>query len=178
MDDIVKRAMAKWPNVPDCFGWLGLDRRGQWFLRDESAQAKGPFPLSKGDALLHAGLIEFIGRNYARHESGAWCFQNGPQRVFVELECTPFVWRLQKHAQSNWSVHSHTGTQAQVRHVFLDEKGLLYLDTHLGFGLVHSLDMWTAGELIDEGLWEPTPVLSEELPKRFAFIQSPIRMGQ
>lgn len=28
MDDIVKQAMVKWPNVPDCYGWLGLDARG------------------------------------------------------------------------------------------------------------------------------------------------------
>ena len=41
MDDIVKQAMAKWPNVPDCFGWLGLDNRGQWCLRDDAAQAAG-----------------------------------------------------------------------------------------------------------------------------------------
>ena len=27
MDDIVRQAMAKWPNVPDCFGWLALDAR-------------------------------------------------------------------------------------------------------------------------------------------------------
>ena len=25
MDEIVKQAMAKWPNVPHCYGWLGLD---------------------------------------------------------------------------------------------------------------------------------------------------------
>ncbi|MFZ9138137.1 MAG: DUF2946 family protein, partial [Hylemonella sp.] len=24
MDDIVRQAMAKWPNVPACYGWLGL----------------------------------------------------------------------------------------------------------------------------------------------------------
>ena len=30
MDDIVKQAMAKWPNVPHCYGWLGLDARGNW----------------------------------------------------------------------------------------------------------------------------------------------------
>jgi hypothetical protein len=30
MDDIVKQAMAKWPNVPACHGWLGLDARGHW----------------------------------------------------------------------------------------------------------------------------------------------------
>ena len=23
MDDIVKKAMAKWPDVPHCYGWLG-----------------------------------------------------------------------------------------------------------------------------------------------------------
>ncbi|MCD6666313.1 MAG: DUF2946 family protein, partial [Hydrogenophaga sp.] len=28
MDEIVKAAMAKWPQVPACYGWLGLDARG------------------------------------------------------------------------------------------------------------------------------------------------------
>ena len=27
MDDIVKQAMAKWPNVPHCYGWLALAAR-------------------------------------------------------------------------------------------------------------------------------------------------------
>jgi Protein of unknown function (DUF2946) len=48
MDDIVKAAMAKWPNVPDCYGWLGLDARGNWYMRDDRVQAAGPFPRSKG----------------------------------------------------------------------------------------------------------------------------------
>ena len=43
MDDLVRQAMVKWPNVPDCFGWLGLDSRGQWYMRDDRAQALGPF---------------------------------------------------------------------------------------------------------------------------------------
>jgi len=30
MDEIVKAAIAKWPNVPHCYGWLALDARGQW----------------------------------------------------------------------------------------------------------------------------------------------------
>ena len=25
MDDIVRAAMAKWPSVPDCWGWLALE---------------------------------------------------------------------------------------------------------------------------------------------------------
>jgi hypothetical protein len=40
---IVKAALAKWPNVPDCYGWLGLDARGNWYMRDEQAQVAGPF---------------------------------------------------------------------------------------------------------------------------------------
>ena len=43
MDDIVKQALAKWPNVPDCYGWLGLDARGLWYMRDDRAQAAGAF---------------------------------------------------------------------------------------------------------------------------------------
>src|SRR5690606_28056379 len=60
MDDIVKQAMARWPNVPDCFGWLGLDARGQWFLRDEATQARGAFPQSKGSLVEHEKLLAFI----------------------------------------------------------------------------------------------------------------------
>ncbi len=26
MDAIVEQAMRKWPNVPHCYGWLGLDQ--------------------------------------------------------------------------------------------------------------------------------------------------------
>lgn len=43
MDEIVKAAMAKWPEVPACYGWLGLDARGQWHLRDDAVQRAGPF---------------------------------------------------------------------------------------------------------------------------------------
>ena len=38
MDEQVLRSLIKWPNVPDCFGWLALDRRGQWRMVDEFAQ--------------------------------------------------------------------------------------------------------------------------------------------
>ena len=47
MDDIVAAALVKWPNVPHCHGWLALDARGDWYLRDERTQAAGPFPMSK-----------------------------------------------------------------------------------------------------------------------------------
>ena len=89
MDDIVKQAMAKWPNVPHCYGWLALDARGAWRMRDDAAQRAG----SPGDKLTNAALVGFIARNYAADERGCWYFQNGPQRVYVNLETTPFVAR-------------------------------------------------------------------------------------
>ena len=91
MDDIVKQALAKWPNVPDCYGWLGLDARGHWYLRDDAVQAAGAFPHSKGTLLQHDKLLAFIARNYEHDDQGQWFFQNGPQRVYVELEATPWV---------------------------------------------------------------------------------------
>ena len=127
MDDIVKQALAKWPNVPHCYGWLGLDARGNWYLRDDGVQALGPFaggtPQSKGSMLKHEKLIDFIQRNYETEASGQWFFQNGPQRVYVELEATPFVWRV----ADNFSVTAHTGQTARVQRCVVDEGGHVYL---------------------------------------------------
>ncbi|MCM0044236.1 MAG: DUF2946 family protein [Burkholderiaceae bacterium] len=89
MDEIVRQAMTKWPNVPHCYGWLALDARGAFRMRDEAAQAAG----AAGDVIRHPALLSFIYRNYLRDERSAWYFQNGPQRVYVELEATPFVAR-------------------------------------------------------------------------------------
>jgi len=89
MDDIVKQAMAKWPNVPHCYGWLALDARGNWRMRDEAAQRAG----APGDKLSNPALVGFINRNYGHDDKGRWYFQNGPQRVYVNLEATPYIAR-------------------------------------------------------------------------------------
>lgn len=172
MDEIVKAALAKWPNVPHCHGWLGLDARGQWYMRDDRTQAAGPFPRSKGSLLQHDKLIAFIHRNYLADEHGQWFFQNGPQRVYVELECTPYVWRL----QPDGVVLAHTGDAARVRSSFVDEAGRLYLDADLGFGLVHSADMLDAAARVEAGEWVPEAVKAQELPSRHGYVQSPATM--
>lgn len=180
MDDIVKAALAKWPDVPHCHGWLGLDARGDWYMRDDRCQRAGPFAAAPGDAraaakgsrLLHDKLIAFIGRNYLPDEQGQWFFQNGPQRVYVELEATPWVWRL----QPDGSVQSHTGTPAgAVTRALTDEGGRLYLETGLGIGLVHSADMALAADRVESGEWLPEVVRFDELPARWAFVRSPQR---
>lgn len=170
MDDIVKAAMAKWPHVPHCHGWLGLDARGQWYMRDDRVQGAGPFPLAKGSLLRHDKLIEFIHRNYAADAQGQWYFQNGPQRVYVELESAPWIWRLQPDGR----VLSHTGRlAAAVQDTLLDEAGRLYLHTDLGLGLVHSADMALAADRVEAGCWMPQDARFEDLPSRFGFVLSP-----
>lgn len=179
MDDIVKAALAKWPNVPDCYGWLGLDARGNWYMRDDRAQAAGEFCVpsedparqmaSKGSLLKHDKLIDFIQRNYESDQQGQWYFQNGPQRVYVELEVAPFVWRLAE----DFSVTAHTGAPARPQRCMVDEVGRVYLETELGFGLVHTQDMGLAAEAIEQGLWVPQDALARDMPARHGYVRSP-----
>lgn len=173
MDDIVRQAMRKWPNVPHAYGWLGLDARGNWYLRDEQAQAAGGFgsgvPGAKGELVRLDKLVDFIHRNYERDASGGWYFQNGPQRVFVELEAAPWIWRL----ASDGGVTAHDGRTVQVRDVFLDERGRVFLRTDLGFGLVHTQDMVWAAEAVEAGRWTPVPVRFADLPRSEGYVLSP-----
>ena len=173
MDDIVKQAMAKWPTVPDCYGWLGLDARGNWYMRDDRAQACGGFASgrvgAKGSLLQHAKLIDFIGRNYAATAEGCWYFQNGPQRVFVELEATPWIWRI----SPDGSIRSHSGHAAHCEAAYVDEAGYAYLKTDLGFGLVHTQDVALAAQSIEAGTWVLQQCQRADLPQRFHYVTHP-----
>lgn len=175
MDEIVKAALRKWPTVPACRGWLALDARGEWYMRDERIQAAGPFPQVKGSRITHDKLREFIHRNYEADEHGQWYFQNGPQRVYVELEAAPWVWRVRSRGPGRPpEVTSHTGRPVQaVRSCLVDEAGRLYLVTEHGLGLVHSQDMHDAAQSIEEGAWTAQAVRSGDLPARHGYVLSP-----
>lgn len=173
MDDLVRQALVKWPDVPACYGWLGLDARGNWYLRDDQAQALGGFNAGvlgcKGSMLTHRKLIEFIGRNYGPDPKGQWFFQNGPQRVYVELAVTPLVWRL----QPDGSVADHREQPASVLGTWLDDKGCLYLQCDTGFGLLHSQDMVHAADRVEAGVWQPQAVVHRQLADAFGYVISP-----
>lgn len=178
MDDIVRQAMAKWPNVPDCYDWLGLDTRGNWYMRDDRTQALGPFaggpPAAKGSLLLHDKLIAFINRNYLAADSGQWFFQNGPQRVYVELAATPWIWRI----QADHTLQTHTGQPTVCTACLTDEEGWLYLETPLGFGLVHTQDVALAAEAVEAGQWSVQTVQRGDLPARYGYTVSPAAISQ
>jgi hypothetical protein len=172
MDEIVEAALKKWPNVPHCHGWLALDVRGDWYMRDERIQAAGPFPRVKGSRIQHDKLRGFIHRNYAADERGCWFFQNGPQRVYVQLEAAPWVWRL---GAADGSIVSHTGRAAQFESAWLDEHGRLFLATDIGLGIVHTLDMETAADAVERGAWPVTELRFDALPHRFGYRLDPAR---
>jgi hypothetical protein len=114
--------------VPSVYGWLALDRRGNWAI--------------KGERIVNPAITDFIGRNYARDERGRWYFQNGPQKVLVKLAYTPFVFRTQREAAGMLSLIAHTGSPVDdLREAFLDEAGTLLLDSGSGVGLVHDQDL-------------------------------------
>ena len=193
MDDIVKKAMAKWPNVPHCYGWLGLDARGNWRMRDERAQHLG----LAGDKVIQEALLGFINRNYAADERGCWYFQNGPQRVFLNLEATPFIARTDPQHE----LVLHTGEPvAQIERAFMTETGEVIIDAG---GKIAQIDDRDVGQVLalmdidgtpasDEALmgWlesgsgamrlryqdqrvEVKPMLREEVASAFGFVRLP-----
>ena len=153
MDAIVARAMAKWPNVPVVYGWLALDRRGQWSIRSGSPQGSVGSPEgSAGSAngadsgaprfapVTNRKFIEFISRNYAHDETGRWYFQNGPQRVYVTLAYTPLVYRIV--GAHPLALETHTGAACtSLQAVWMDEAGNLLLVTEHGPGLLADRDL-------------------------------------
>lgn len=107
MDDIVAQAMARWPDVPSVYGWLRLDRRGRWLV--------------KGEPISHRPTVDFIGRNYHCDAQGRHYFQNGPQRVFVDIDHFPHVLWLDGSTGRSAAFVTHVGTPpARPRRAWVD----------------------------------------------------------
>lgn len=202
MDEQVLRSLIKWPNVPHCFGWLALDRRGQWRMRDEFAQANQ----LAGSAIQHTALNEFISRNYAYDSLGRYFFQNGPQRVFITLDATPFIARIIP-TESGPQLLTQCSTGIKPHSALSDEKGNIYitgmiaqsLSDHidstvftktesLSVALLHDHDLGLFSEqsTVQEdacsfrGSWQWNgkdlpiePIHSIELSERFHFVKTP-----
>ncbi|TKC89748.1 DUF2946 family protein [Trinickia terrae] len=188
MDEIVKQALAKWPNVPHCTGWLLLDRRGDWRMRDEAAQAAG----ASGTPIHHAALIGFICRNYECDERGQWFFQNGPQRVYVELAYTPWIVRLARDEAGGGALTltDQNGGAFEPAMAFVDDEGgILFADASEPVRVAalhdHDLDLFAdVSTLADDGLgglfhWRADidlplqAVRRAEVAARFGFVASP-----
>ncbi|SAK71435.1 DUF2946 family protein [Caballeronia ptereochthonis] len=185
MDEIVKQALAKWPNVPHCTGWLLLDRRGQWRMRDDAAQAAGEL----GTPIRHEALLGFINRNYESDADGQWFFQNGPQRVYVELAYTPWIVRL--HAVDGaLRLTDQAGAAFEPAHVWIDDEGgILFSDDASPARVAalhdHDLELFANHASLDDagksgvfhwraGVDLPVSMIARaEVANRFGFVSSP-----
>lgn len=126
MDDAVRAALQRWPQVPAVSGWLSLTARGEWRLHPAGDARPG----RRGESITNPQLLAFIGRNYLGADDGRWFFQNGPQRVYVTLDLAPRIVRL---GDDGRSLVDHT--QQAVTAVsgwWLDPAGTLYLQTPAG----------------------------------------------
>jgi Protein of unknown function (DUF2946) len=150
MDEIVVRSLAKWPNVPAVYGWLGLDRRGNWRI--------------KGERIANSALRDFIARNYASDDRGCWFFQNGPQRVYVTLAYTPFVMHYEGER-----LFDHCGRPAAALETWLDDEGSVLIHAAQGIGLLDDRDL---GRYVDSGGRLPR-IHRAEVPGRFGFVAEP-----
>ena len=161
MDEQVLNAMARWPNVPDVFGWLRLDRRGGWFLIDRGRPGFDEARDGLGSSITSPPILDFIHRNYAHDDQGRWYWQNGPQRAYVDVDAAPLVLRVFGEGESVRFV-AHTGQPVgQIRSGWVGPRGEILLQTDLGPSVVHDLDL---GALqLDE---EPGGRFRLELPDR------------
>jgi len=157
IDDQVLRAMQRWPNVPAVFGWLRLDRRGRWMLVDRGRPDFEEARDGAGSEITSPPILDFIGRNYLADDQGRWHWQNGPQRVFVDLELAPLVLRVMGEA-SRQSLVTHTGYPVTPGdEAWMDPQGNLFLRTSLGPGVIHDLDLaalaFDDGETLPRAVW-------------------------
>jgi len=150
MDEIVARALAKWPDVPDVYGWLSLDRRGNFLIRNER--------------IGNRALREFISRNYQPDARGCWYFQNGPQRVFVQLAYAPLVVHLEGSA-----LVDHCGRPFLPEQAFLDDEGSVLMQGNAGFALLDDRDL---AAYADRAAGLPL-VARTEAAQRFGFVLIP-----
>jgi hypothetical protein len=150
MDAVVAQAMAKWPNVPAVYGWLSLDRRGNWLI--------------KGERIANRALREFISRNYASDSAGRWYFQNGPQRVYVTLAYTPLVVHYEAEA-----LLDHCGRPFARGAEYLDDEGSVLVAGEATIALLDDRDLaryaeaGTSLQRINEA----------EIQARFGFVKEP-----
>jgi len=151
MDDIVLRSMAKWPDVPDVYGWLSLDRRGNWLIKNEK--------------IGNRALREFISRNYQADARGCWYFQNGPQRVFVSLAYTPLVIRF-----DGAMLVDHCGRPFLSEQAYVDEEGSVLMPGKPAIGLLDDRDL--AG-FADRAQGLPS-IARASVPGRYGFILHPL----
>ncbi len=200
MDQATIQALQKWPQVPNCFGWLHFDRRGEWRIQNDYAQ-QHHLP---GEKVTHPGFKNYIESHLAVDDKGNHFFQNGPQRVYISFAICPWVVRFYPLAEGKWELKTTFGQAIQPTGCFLDEQDQISFEAEFetftqeengqftptkikSIGLLHDhdLDIFSAFAKIfqnscgslGEFLWQEKmsiePIYSEDLPQLYQFTKTP-----
>ena len=200
MDLVTIQALQKWPQVPNCYGWLYFDRRGEWRIQNEYAQ-QHQLP---GEKITHSGFKQYIESHLARDHLGNHFFQNGPQRVYISYAYCPWVIRFYPLSEGHWELKTTFGEAIQPTGCFLDELDQISFEAEFEVlklnkdgqfinekikcvGLLHDHDLGifsafakifqnSCGSL-GEFLWKQKmpiePINSKDLPRVFQFTKNP-----
>jgi hypothetical protein len=150
-----------------------LNRRGQWLLPE--------------GLITNLRLIEYIGDRY-HYDPGTKCMvvENGPQKIFVTLEYTPWIYRITPGRKGERIFTTHTGKAVlDLKEAFVDEAGNLLLLSEWGIGVFADTDLallipWLSEK--EESFLLSLPsgkeltlrqIHSQELPWRFHYQPSP-----
>lgn len=129
--------------VPEVYGYLSLDERGQWLIRGE--------PISR------TSLVEHLQRHYQCDDGGRWFVKNGWQQAFVTLAYLPWVLRVTGAGEL---INHCQRPVASIKGAAIDEYGALALLTDAGPGLVDSRDLEWALARLSAG---DSPVADDDL---------------
>jgi len=89
--------------------------------------------------------------------------------VYVELELTP--WILKFDHENN--LMTHTQLYIKWKNMYTDEVGRVYVDTDLGIGLIHTMEMSTFADQLLKEKWTLNEVKIQDLESTFGFVKSP-----
>jgi hypothetical protein len=154
-------------------------------MRDDAAQAAGEL----GTPIRHEALLGFINRNYESDADGQWFFQNGPQRVYVELAYTPWIVRLHA-ADGVLRLTDQAGAAFEPAQAYIDDEGgILFSDDASPARVAamhdHDLELFANHASLDDagkggifhwrdGVDLPVqPIARADVATRFGFVASP-----
>lgn len=161
MDAAVERGLARWPDVPAVHGWLSLDRRGNWLLKNAAS--------GRLERIGNEALNAYIARNYEVDSRGCWYFQNGPQRVYVSLAYTPLVARIDG---AGFSDHCGRPLERGAQE-YLDDEGSVLIAAGRGVALLDDRDLVDYAARAGSAL-ESLPVIARrDVSSRFGFTPDP-----
>jgi len=160
MDDIVIRGMLKWPDVPAVYGWLSLDRRGSWMIKNVSGRFEriaNPRSTSSSPGTTRPT------------PKGAGTSRTDRSGYTSPSTYTPWVYRLDDTGEG---LLTHTGAAPRaLEALFVDDAGGLLLEADMGIGVLLDRDL----PAFVERLADPRGRTSERLLEDVAAARKPGR---